>query len=152
MRHDKIHGDMRKPGFKSALIAAAVANDGVLMQPYLVDHVENIAGTVVSRKSPKEYKRLLTDKETIFLSGLLRKVVTEGTASALADRSYTAYGKTGSAEFGRNDGTLGTHSWFTGYAEKDGRKIAVAVLAEGAGSGSGTAVPIARNMFDTCFD
>ena len=138
--------------YHMALIAAAVANDGVLMQPYLVDHVENIAGTVVSRKSPKEYKRLLTDKETIFLSGLLRKVVTEGTASALADRSYTAYGKTGSAEFGRSDGTLGTHSWFTGYAEKDGRKIAVAVLAEGAGSGSGTAVPIARNMFDTYFN
>ena len=135
-----------------ALIAAAVAKNGELMQPRLIDHVENADGLVVSRTEPKSYKKLMSAQEAAFLRDLMRKVVTDGTASALADRSYHAYGKTGSAEFGQSDGSRGTHSWFMGYAEKDGKKIAVAVLAEGAGSGSSTAVPIARELFDTYFD
>jgi len=135
-----------------ALIAGTVAGGGVMMQPYLIDHVENADGLEVSRTSPKSYKRLMSAQEAAFLKELMRKVVTEGTASALADRSYTAYGKTGSAEYGKSDGSIGTHSWFMGYAEKDGKKLAVAVLAEGAGSGSGTAVPIARELFDTYFE
>ena len=135
-----------------ALIASAIAKSGTLMQPYLIDHVENADGLEISRSDPKSYKKLISAQEAAFLEGLMRKVVTEGTASKLADRSYTAYGKTGSAEFGKTDGSIGTHSWFMGYAVKDGKKIAVAVLAEGAGSGSGTAVPIAREVFDAYFE
>ena len=138
--------------FHMALIASMIAEDGLLMEPYLIDHVESIEGTEVSRTSPAKKGTYLSAREAGFLRDLMRKVVTEGTAYALSERSYTAYGKTGSAEYGKSDGTLGTHSWFTGYAEMDGQKLVVAVIAEGAGSGREAAVPIAQEIFDTWAD
>ena len=72
-----------------------------------------------------------------------------GTASALAGNSYTAGGKTGSAEFGTTKGR--SHAWFTGYAKKDDKSIAISVIVEGAGSGAGAAVPVAERVFDTYF-
>ena len=86
------------------------------------------------------------DSET----GLMKAVVTDGTASALASNQYTAAGKTGSAEFGTNKGD--SHAWFVGYANAKGSSpIAIAVVVEGAGNGSTISVPIAKSVFDTYF-
>ena len=80
---------------------------------------------------------------------MMRYVVTNGTGSKLYTDSYTAYGKTGTAEF--SDNKSEAHSWFVGFAEQDEKKIAVAIVLERAGSGSEHAVPLARTMFDTYF-
>jgi peptidoglycan glycosyltransferase len=63
--------------------------------------------------------------------------------------NYKAYGKTGSAEYTSDKNA--THSWFLGFAKKDGKEVAVAIILEGAGSGSSHAVPVARAMFDNYF-
>ena len=133
------------------LIVAAIARGGVMPVPYLIDRVENAEGVEISKTAAKDGKRIITAKEAAQLKSLLQSVVSQGTAASLADRGYSAYGKTGSAEYTRSDGETGTHSWFTGYAERDGKRIVVTVLAEDGGSGSSTALPAAREIFDAWF-
>lgn len=133
-----------------ALIVSAIQNNGVLMNPYLVDRVENSDGGAVERYEPSAYGRLMMEGEAKVLRDMMRAVVTDGTASALASGTYTAAGKTGSAEFGTNKGD--SHAWFVGYADAKGSTpIAVAVIVEGAGSGSTVGVPVAKTVFDTYF-
>ena len=92
----------------------------------------------------------MTEQEAKVLRGMMRAVVTDGTASALASEKYTAAGKTGSAEFGTNKGD--SHAWFVGYANAKGSSpVAIAVVVEGAGNGSTVGVPIAKSVFDTYF-
>ena len=81
---------------------------------------------------------------------LMEDVVQEGTGRKLKDRSYTAAGKTGSAEFSTNKEE--SHAWFTGFAPVEDPEIAVTVIVERAGSGSDYAVPLARRVFDAWFD
>ena len=76
-------------------------------------------------------------------------VVQEGTGRKLKDRSYTAAGKTGSAEFSSDKSE--SHAWFTGFAPAEDPEIAVTVIVESAGSGSDYAVPLARQVFDAYF-
>ena len=137
--------------YHMALICSAIANDGILMTPYLIDHIENNVGEVVSTVTPSRYTRLMTETESEILSGLMEEVVETGTASELSGRSYFVAGKTGSAEYTKSDGTMGTHSWFVGFAGYDEAEVVIAVLAENGGAGSTTAVPMAEEVLDACF-
>lgn len=132
------------------LVASAVANKGTLMRPYLVERTESVYGNTLKTNSSKEYGELMTEAEAEFLQDYMRSVVTDGTASKLNGQTYTAYGKTGTAQI--SDTTDQTNAWFVGYAEQDGKKIAIAVIAEKAGGGSTYAVPIAKKVFDTYFN
>lgn len=132
------------------LITGAVANDGMVMKPYLVDHTENDAGILVKQYKPSEYKQIMTPEESRILEELMAQVVTEGTASQLSGRSYTAYGKTGSAEFSNDKSE--SHSWFAGYAHREDKEdIAVVVIAERGGAGSSVAVPAAKQIFNAYY-
>ena len=79
---------------------------------------------------------------------LMTAVVEGGTAKKLSGLSYTAAGKTGSAEY--ND-QGDSHAWFTGFAPAQDPEICVTIIVEGAGSGGDYAVPIARRIFDAYF-
>ena len=79
----------------------------------------------------------------------MTNVVTQGTASRLDGLSYTAAGKTGSAEYGTVKGD--SHAWFTGFAPADSPEICVTIIIEGAGAGGDYAVPIAKRIFDAYF-
>ena len=131
-----------------ALIVSAIANDGVLMKPYYIQQVQNVNGDVVSKTKTSEYKTLMTKEEASRLKQLMQEVVNRGTASALSGESYSAAGKTGSAEYYGSDGSIHTHSWFVGMSENDESQLVVAVIAEGAGTGSSVAVPIAHQIFN----
>ena len=76
-------------------------------------------------------------------------VVSEGTGQKLLSDRYTAYGKTGTAEFSTDKNR--THSWFTGFAEADGKTMAIAVIMEDSGTSSAHAVPLAKSVFDAYF-
>ncbi len=132
----------------AALITAAIANGGTLMNPYFIDHVENVGGDSIRKFMPVSGGNLMSAEEASFLAELMRQVVETGTGSALRTDAYTAAGKTGSAEFetGRE-----THAWFTGFAPAEDPKLAVTVLVEEGGSGGAAAAPIARNIFDIYF-
>ena len=137
--------------YHMAILCAAIANRGVAMTPYLIDHVENRQGTVISRSSPSRYRRIMSEDEAASLTSLMREVVENGTAAELSGRSWKVAGKTGSAEYYLSDGSIGTHSWFVGFTNPDDPDIAIAVLAENGGAGSSTAVPIASAVLESYY-
>lgn len=131
------------------MITCAIANEGTLMKPYVVDYVQNSAGSKIKTFSPNVYAKLMETQEAEILRELMRDVVEEGTATRLKGLSYTAAGKTGSAEYGTVKGD--SHAWFTGFAPADDPQICVTVIIEGAGAGGDYAVPIAKRIFDAYF-
>ena len=133
-----------------AMIAGAVDNGGVVMKPYIIDRIENDGGIAIRNYKPSEYGSIISEKEAGILQELMEGVVSEGTASALSGQSYDAAGKTGSAEY---DEQGHSHGWFVGYGSKDSYEdIAIAVIVEKGGSGSSSAVPVAKKVFDTYFN
>ena len=128
---------------QNALIAATIANDGKMMLPYVVDHVESDSGQVVKSYDPKEKGQVVDEWVAQKMNDMMKSVVTSGTGYSLKSFSYEVAGKTGSAE-ADSEGT--THSWFIGYAPADNPKIAISVVVEGAGTGSRYAVPVTKKM------
>jgi len=132
----------------SAMITAAIANGGILMKPYLIEHVEHVGGETVKQFMPQAYGSLMTAEESAILTDMMEAVVTVGTGSALRTDAYTVAGKTGSAEF---ETGKETHAWFTGFAPAEDPKVVVSVIVEEGGSGGKTAGPVARAVFDAYF-
>lgn len=131
------------------MITAAIANDGVMMEPYLVDHSQNNQGVVIQQYEPKKVDTLLTTEEAQTLQSLMRGVVTEGTAKVLQSDVYDAYGKTGTAEFSSDKEEA--HSWFVGYATNGEKKLAIAVIIEEGGRSSSLSIPVVKDIFDYYF-
>ena len=138
-------GDTVMTPLHAAMIAAAIANDGELMKPYLVDSVTSADGSEIRKNEPESAGTLMSESEAALLQEMMEAVVTEGTGYNLSGRYYTAAGKTGTAEVAGR----GNNAWFIGYAPADDPKIAVCVLLEDAGIASSEAVPVAAEIIDT---
>ena len=132
------------------MITCAIANDGKLMIPYIVDRVENCEGSIVKQFNQSGYGALMTEEEAGILTGLMEEVVKTGTGRKLSGLSYTAAGTTGSAEYNSVKGD--SHAWFTGFAPVENPQICVTIIVEGAGSGGDFAVPVAKRIFDAYFE
>lgn len=146
-------GDTLATPLQMALIASAVANGGTIMKPYYVDHISTYDGDLVKQYKSSTYRTVMSSDEADILAQFMTRTGLEGTAAALSGNGYTVAGKTGSAEY-EIDGSsenLGTHSWFIGYSNVEDPDIVVAVIAENGGSGSSTAVPIAKVIFDAYY-
>jgi peptidoglycan glycosyltransferase len=127
----------------NAMITAAVANGGVMMKPYVVDHIENAEGATVKKYSSQTIGRMMSGEEADYLAEAMRLVVTDGTATKLKDLKAEVAGKTGSA-----DNPAGrAHSWFVGFAPYEDTEVVVSIIVENVGTGSEYAVPIARKIF-----
>lgn len=133
----------------NCMMAAAIANDGILMKPYLVDKLINNSGSVIRKFSKEEYKKVMTKEEAEILTDYMTSVITDGTGSALDTELYTAAGKTGSAEY---DSSGKHHSWFIGFAPVEDPQIAICVLLEGGYTGYKSATEVARVIFDDYFE
>ncbi|WP_052296432.1 penicillin-binding transpeptidase domain-containing protein [Candidatus Epulonipiscium viviparus] len=107
--------------FHMAMIASVIANEGVLMEPYLVDH---IAGK--KRNTPKEVDSIFDTAMATNLQNLMIGVVNGGTGRALSGIPATVGIKTGTAENGNGD----AHSWVLGFAQDREDYIAFAVVVE----------------------
>jgi peptidoglycan glycosyltransferase len=126
-----------------AMVAAAVANHGVVMKPYVVGRVTGPGGGVIQRTHPKKYKRAMRTRTAADLTRMMEAVVTGGTGTAAQLPSIRVAGKTGTAETG-GAGTLNT-TWFIAFAPAEAPRVAVAVVLQNqTGSGGTTAAPIAR--------
>lgn len=141
-------GDTLITPLHNAMIISAIANDGKLMKPYLVDSLEDFTGRTVVSYEPEEYGQLITKEESHILQRYLRKVVTDGTASALNVEQFEAAGKTGTAETGSGE----DHAWFIGYCGLEDADVCVSVIVEHGGSGSRAAVPIAKAVFESYYN
>lgn len=130
------------------MITCAIANEGTLMKPFCVDCVTNSSNSIVKQFKSSSYGKLMTKDESEILKGMMKQVVTNGTASFLKSADYTSAGKTGSAEYNSKGDS---HAWFTGFAPADDPKVCVTIIVEGAGSGGDYAVPMAKRLFDAYF-
>lgn len=131
----------------NAMIMSAVANNGVIMKPYIVEQIEEADGSIIKTTKTKEIATPISRTEAAILSNLLNEVVTSGTGKALNDLKVKVAGKTGSAE--QTDKKA--HAWFVGFAPFESPEIVIAVLVENKGTGSAYAVPIAKEVIKYYF-
>ncbi|MEV3872707.1 penicillin-binding transpeptidase domain-containing protein [Streptomyces sp. NPDC049906] len=135
-----------------AMVAAAVANDGKLMQPYMVDELQAPNLDVIEKHSPSELSRPLSEENATKLQSMMETVVDEGTGRNAQIDGVKVGGKTGTAQHGV-DNSEKPYAWFISYAKTDsGSPVAVAVVVEdsqasrGDISGGGLAAPIAKSV------
>lgn len=131
------------------MITAAIANQGILMKPYVIDKVVNDVGTVTKAFKADTYGELMTRSEADILKAMMTDVVENGTAKKLKNSVYTAAGKTGSAEY--NSSKSDSHAWFTGFAPAEDPQVCITIIVEGVGSGGDYAVPMARRILNAYF-
>ena len=141
-------GETQVSPYHMALITSAVANGGKLMKPYLVDKVTNASGAVMKETDQKEYKQLMTAEEAARIKEYMKSVVDYGTASVLSGQSYTAAGKTGTAEYSSDKEK--DHSWFIGMSNVEDPELVVSVIIE-ASDGTAKAVNVAKEIFDSYY-
>ncbi len=139
-------GEVMVSPFHMALIAAGIANQGVIMQPHVVERVLGEDGKPVYTSPVEPWLTAMSKDEAAKITSGMITAVNEGTASpgAIADAQVAA--KTGSAEPG---GNVPTHAWYIAFAPAEAPRIAVAVLVENGGTGGGAAAPIARQMIQS---
>ena len=116
------------------MVTQAIANHGVMMTPYVIDRVVSAEGAIVRQFLPVSCGNVITEAEAAFLTQMMVEVVEHGTATKLSGQSYTADGKTGSAEYSENKEGR-SHAWFTGFAPAEDPEIVVTVILEAAGTG-----------------
>ena len=128
----------------AAMITSAIANGGVLMEPYLVNSIKSSDGNTVKKYMPESYGNLMTTSEASILADMMVETVNSGTAAALSGMGYTVAGKTGTAEIDN----YGNNAWFIGFAPVENPQIAICVLVENASTSSSyVAAPIAQQLF-----
>ena len=126
------------------MIAACVANDGVMMEPCLLLSATTPSGGVRASLSSRVYRRPLTQWQASVLKDYMRAVVTSGTGTAANVQGAAVCGKTGSAEI---DGQENTNAWFVGFLDEEASPYALSIVVEDAGGGGSVAAPIARQIF-----
>jgi len=129
-----------------ALVAATVADGGVLMRPRLVTEMHSKHGVVrtfgperIRQVIPQDEAGAIRDAMVAAVEGDLGRLFTTGAKVP----GVTTAGKSGTAQLG---GTGEPHSWFIGFAPAENPRIAIAVLVEQAGRGGEVAAPIAGDL------
>jgi peptidoglycan glycosyltransferase len=129
-----------------AMVAAAVANHGVLIRPHLGAKTIDRDGRVVDQIRSQEQSRVMKRSTARDVGQMMSQVVKEGTGTAAALSGIQVAGKTGTAEIG---GCAGNQAWFIAFAPVDDPKVAVAATVECAnGTGGEVAAPIAKRVME----
>lgn len=141
-----------------AMVASAIANDGKLMEPYMVDELKAPNLDTIEKTDPKEMSRPLSEENAQNLQSMMETVVNDGTGSNAKIPGVTVGGKTGTAQHGV-DNSEKPYAWFVSYAKtSSGSPVAVAVVVEDSAasrqdiSGGGLAAPIARDVMKAVVD
>ncbi|MCL6471488.1 MAG: cell division protein FtsI [Firmicutes bacterium] len=125
-----------------ALACSAIANNGKIMRPYLVEKIQEPNGNVAFQREPRVWLSPIKPETAQVLRGLMEKVVDEGTGKAAKIPGVRVAGKTGTAEVGNGE----PHAWFVGFAPAEDPQVLVAAVVENGGTGGRTAAPIAREI------
>lgn len=139
-------GEVLVSPFHMALVAAGIANHGVIMVPHIVGQVMDDKQNVLYKTSPKSWLTALSAEEADKIKSAMIAAVNEGTAAPGGISGIQVAAKTGSAEPG---GNAKTHAWYIAFAPAEAPRIAVAVMVEHGGTGGGAAAPIAREIIQT---
>ncbi len=140
--------DVRATPLHMAMVAAAVANHGVVANPYLVARILDADGHTIESTEPTEVGRAMASSTASVLAEMMERVVTEGTGRRAAVPGIRVAGKTGTAT-GRGSFS---NVWFIGFAPVENPSIALAVFVEGSpisgesATGGSVAAPIAARI------
>jgi penicillin-binding protein A len=113
-----------------AMVAAGLANDGVVMKPYLVDEEQSASSTVLDKTEPEEFSRAVSASTADEVTKLMVDTVANGTASPGGIPGIDVAGKTGTAQSGIDD--VPPYAWYISYAPADNPEVAVAVMIQKA--------------------
>jgi len=127
----------------AALMVSAIANKGIMMQPYAVQSILDSEGKVIKEFKPKQLGQVTNEQIALSLKEMMIDVVKSGTGVKANTSKTVIAGKTGTAQVG---GKEKSHAWFVGFAPADDPQFAVAVIIEHGGSGGSTAAPIAGRV------
>jgi peptidoglycan glycosyltransferase len=128
------------------MVAAAIANQGTLMRPYLVAEIKAPDQSTVQTAQPAVLAKPISPAVAGYLTTMMKSVTQDpsGTAYETAGPStgILIAGKTGTAQNGVNNSHL-DDAVFTSFAPADNPQIAVGVIVKGGGFGADGAAPIA---------
>ncbi len=134
---------------QNAITAAAIANHGQAMNPYVVDHVLSPEGATVFTTTPRELSRPMREDTAAQVGEAMLGVVTNGTGMDAQVDGYLVAGKTGTAQVGSDS----INSLFIGYAPYDHPTLAISVCIEGQGEDvRGAAAAVAREVLAQCLN
>ena len=143
--------DVQATPLEMALVAAGIANGGVIMAPHILDHVTNSQNQTVEKYSPSKWLSATSSATASSVSALMVSVVNSpnGTGTAAAIPGVTVAGKTGTAQ----TGTGRTDDWFVAFAPAQNPQIAVSVVLPDQGgandyTGGVVAAPIAKALIE----
>ncbi|CAM3516264.1 D,D-transpeptidase PbpA [Mycobacterium colombiense] len=140
--------DVAMTPLQNAEIAATIANDGVTMQPYLIDSLKGPDLTTISTTAPYEQRRAVSPQVAAKLTELM--VGAEKVAQQKgAIPGVQIASKTGTAEHGSDPRHTPPHAWYIAFAPAQTPRVAVAVLVENgadhlSATGGALAAPIGR--------
>ena len=140
------------------MVAATVANDGKMMQPYVVQSTLDHDGDVLEYTEPRVWKNPISEATAATLNGLMVGVVNSGTGRTMQlDNGIQAAAKTGTAQLNAAGEQERSHAWIIGFAPAEAPRYAVAVVLKGttdevsASTGGKLAGPIAKTVLDYLF-
>jgi peptidoglycan glycosyltransferase len=138
-------GGMLVTPLQMAMVAAAVANHGTLMTPHLATRVVSPQGQTVQTIRPSVQSQVMKSSTAAGVTGMMEKVVEEGTGTPVQIPGVSIAGKTGTAQIGGNGSNL-TQPAFVAFAPAQNPKVAIAVMVDQSNGGFGATVaaPIAR--------
>lgn len=137
-------GGLQVSPLQVALWTSAIANDGTIVEPYVVETVVDPVTEEMQKPARHKIKNNLVSSANIqIIQDGMRQCVTDGSCGLLKSLPFKAAGKTGTAQWSR---TYPTHAWFTSYAPLTDPEIVVTVLVEEGGEGAAAAMPIARDF------
>lgn len=145
-------GDVLATPIVMAMIASAVANDGVLNEPYIISEILNNDGWILRKFKPKTLGRAMRLSTSKVLKDYMRGVVIENLSHISDFSNIKAAGKTGTADH-KKDGKDGIpHSLFIGFAPYDDPKISISVIIEEGGEGRKLASEISAKVMNKAIE
>jgi peptidoglycan glycosyltransferase len=130
-----------------AMVAAGIANGGVVMEPQVVRRILKPDGSILSQATPEELGEAVSPQTAAELTAMMELVVQSGTGTAAQIPGVRVAGKTGTAETGRPEAD---NAWFIGFAPADEPRVAIAVvLSDQTATGGQVAAPIAGALMET---
>jgi len=141
--------DVAATPLQMALVASAIANDGVIMEPHVLGEVRADDGTLIRKFEPREWRRAVPARVAYEVRDMMVGVVQGGTGRAAQIPGVTVGGKTGTAETGRDT----SHTWFVAFAPAEAPEVAVAVVLADVPNaedpqGGRLAAPVARTVLE----
>ncbi len=137
-------GQLQVTPLYMAMIAQTLANNGVMMKPYLVDSVTSASGKVLYQAQSTPLRVPISVHTAQVLRTMMISVVENGYGNLAKIEGVKVAAKTGTAETGSGNPT----GWFIAYAPADAPRYAVAVVVEHGGHGSNVGAPIAKLVLE----